>query len=148
MTSSGINEENLTNDFKSFFMKKIISTTKAPLPIGPYSQAVLSGGLLFTSGQIAIDPETGKLVIEDIQTETIRVMENLKAVLSEANGAMRADSIPVVFRKAGERCQGSGGFKLVFGPIEIDSTVEGIIQSRRQDLEEAAASVLFGDGGQ
>ena len=66
-------------------MKKIINTTKAPAPIGPYNQAVLSGNTLYTSGQIAINPETGELVLDDIKTETKQVMENMKAVL-EAGG--------------------------------------------------------------
>jgi 2-iminobutanoate/2-iminopropanoate deaminase len=66
-------------------MKQIIKTSKAPAPIGPYNQAVLNGGLVFTSGQIAIDPITGKLDNADIRTETSRVMENLKAVLAEVN---------------------------------------------------------------
>ena len=65
-------------------MKKIIHTTKAPAPIGPYNQAVLKGNLLFTSGQIAINPETGELQTEDIKTETRTVMENLKAISAEA----------------------------------------------------------------
>ncbi len=65
-------------------MKKIISTTGAPAPIGPYSQAVLSGDTLYISGQIALDPETGQLVNAGIQQETARVMENLKAILSQA----------------------------------------------------------------
>ena len=65
-------------------MKKIINTPNAPAPIGPYNQAVLNGNLLFTSGQIAIDPITGKLVMDDIASETRQVMENLKAVLTEA----------------------------------------------------------------
>lgn len=66
-------------------MKKIITTTKAPAPIGPYNQAVLSGNTLYTSGQIALNPETGKLVLDDIKTETKQVMENLKAVLEAAD---------------------------------------------------------------
>ncbi|MFK5981975.1 MAG: RidA family protein [Flavobacteriaceae bacterium] len=66
-------------------MKKIINTSKAPAPIGPYSQAVLKGGLLFTSGQIAIDPSTGELRTENIKVETKLVMDNLKAVLKEAD---------------------------------------------------------------
>lgn len=65
-------------------MKKIINTPKAPAPIGPYNQAVLSGNTLYTSGQIAINPETGELVLDDIKTETKQVMENMKAVLNEA----------------------------------------------------------------
>jgi len=65
-------------------MKKIINTPNAPAPIGPYNQAVLSGNMLFTSGQIAIDPTTGDLVMDNIAEETRQVMENLKAVLTEA----------------------------------------------------------------
>ena len=65
-------------------MKKIINTSNAPAPIGPYNQAVLNGSMLFTSGQIAIDPNTGELVIGDIKKETRQVMENMKAVLAEA----------------------------------------------------------------
>lgn len=65
-------------------MKKIIKTTLAPAPIGPYNQAVMEGGLLFTSGQIAISPITGELINSDIKSETQLVMENLKAVLKKA----------------------------------------------------------------
>lgn len=65
-------------------MKKIINTPNAPAPIGPYNQAVLNGDLLYTSGQIAIDPKTGNLVTGSIQAETELVMENLKAILTEA----------------------------------------------------------------
>lgn len=65
-------------------MKKIIKTKNAPAPIGPYSQAVLSGNTLYTSGQIAMDPITGSLIMETIEAETKQVMENMKAVLTEA----------------------------------------------------------------
>jgi 2-iminobutanoate/2-iminopropanoate deaminase len=65
-------------------MKKIIHTDKAPAPIGPYSQAIQYGNMLYTSGQIAINPATGKLEIEDITAETTLVMENLRAVLQAA----------------------------------------------------------------
>jgi 2-iminobutanoate/2-iminopropanoate deaminase len=65
-------------------MKKIIFTDKAPAPIGPYNQAVLIGNTLYTSGQIAINPKTGELVLDDIETETKQVMENMKAVLEAA----------------------------------------------------------------
>ena len=65
-------------------MKKIIHTDKAPAPIGPYSQAVQFGNMLYTSGQIAINPATGDLEIEDIKAETRLVMENLRAVLQAA----------------------------------------------------------------
>ncbi|MCR9250903.1 MAG: RidA family protein [bacterium] len=65
-------------------MKKIINTSNAPAPIGPYSQAVLSNGTLYVSGQIAINPETGNLVEDNIEEETLQVMKNLKAILVAA----------------------------------------------------------------
>ena len=65
-------------------MKKIIFTDKAPAPIGPYSQAVLIGTTLYTSGQIALDPVTMELVLDNIEIETKQVMENMKAVLEAA----------------------------------------------------------------
>lgn len=66
-------------------MKKIIFTEKAPAPIGPYNQAILVGNTLYTSGQIAIDPTTNELVLDNIEAETKVVMENLKAILEAAN---------------------------------------------------------------
>lgn len=66
-------------------MKKIINTSKAPSPIGPYSQAVLVGNTLYTSGQIAINPINNELVTSTIKAETKMVMENLKAVLEAAD---------------------------------------------------------------
>ena len=65
-------------------MKKIIYTENAPAPIGPYNQAVLVGNTLYTSGQIALNPQTMELVLNDIETETKQVMENMKAVLAAA----------------------------------------------------------------
>jgi 2-iminobutanoate/2-iminopropanoate deaminase len=67
-------------------MKKIISTDRAPKAIGPYSQATVSGGFVFCSGQGALDPATGQLVPGDIAVQTERALQNLKAVL-EASGA-------------------------------------------------------------
>ena len=65
-------------------MKKIIQTNSAPAPVGPYNQAILHNGTLYVSGQIAIDPPTGKLITEDIETETHQVMKNIRAILAEA----------------------------------------------------------------
>lgn len=65
-------------------MLKKIATNKAPGAIGPYSQAVVCGNMLYTSGQIGLDPETGAMVENDIRVQTERVMKNLKAVLEEA----------------------------------------------------------------
>ena len=65
-------------------MKTIINTDKAPAPIGPYNQAVKIGDMLFTSGQIALDPKTGELNTSDIVSETKLVMANIEAILEEA----------------------------------------------------------------
>ncbi|SDS38047.1 RidA family protein [Christiangramia echinicola] len=65
-------------------MKKIIKTNNAPAPIGPYNQAILSGNTLYISGQIAIDPKSGDLKTNDLEEETTLVLENLKAILTEA----------------------------------------------------------------
>ena len=66
-------------------MRKIINTPNAPAPIGPYNQAVLSGNTLYISGQVAFNPKTMVLVMDDIKTETKQVMENLKAILETSN---------------------------------------------------------------
>ena len=66
-------------------MKKIIKTTAAPAPIGPYNQAVLTDGTLYISGQIAIDPSNGQLILDDISSETHQVMKNLQAILEAAS---------------------------------------------------------------
>ena len=65
-------------------MKKIINTANAPAPIGPYNQAVMSGNMLFISGQIALIPGTSDLVDTDIKAEANQVMKNLNAILTEA----------------------------------------------------------------
>lgn len=66
-------------------MKKIIFTEKAPAPIGPYNQAVLSGNTLYASGQIAINPASGEIITDNINDETKQVMENISAILEAAN---------------------------------------------------------------
>ena len=69
-------------------MKEIISTPNAPAAIGPYSQAVRAGSLLFVSGQIPLDPASGQLVENTIQAQTARSLENLKAILTQAGGTL------------------------------------------------------------
>lgn len=64
-------------------MKKVINISDAPKPIAPYSQAILADGTLYISGQIAIDPYTGKLVNQNIRSQTTQVLENIKAILKE-----------------------------------------------------------------
>lgn len=69
-------------------LKKIIETDKAPKPIGPYSQAVQFGEFLFTSGQIAINPQTSEILNTNVEDQTKLVLENLKAVLSAAGSSL------------------------------------------------------------
>ncbi|GAA0747467.1 RidA family protein [Clostridium oceanicum] len=79
--------------------KTIVSTKKAPAALGPYSQAVKVGDLLFTSGQIPLDPATGELVVDDIKKATERSMENLRAVLDEAGTSFDKVVKAVIFLK-------------------------------------------------
>jgi 2-iminobutanoate/2-iminopropanoate deaminase len=69
-------------------VKEIISTDKAPKAIGPYSQAVKSGGFIFTAGQIALDPASGQIIEGDVSKQTTRVMENLKAIVEAAGSTL------------------------------------------------------------
>ncbi len=70
-------------------MKKVILTQNAPKPIGPYNQAVQAGNFLFISGQLAIDPKEGKLIVENIKLQTRQVMENIKAILEAADYSLK-----------------------------------------------------------
>jgi len=69
-------------------MKEIISTQKAPAAIGPYSQAVKAGNLLFISGQIPVDPATGEIVEETIQAQAAQSLTNVKAIVEQAGGTL------------------------------------------------------------
>ena len=69
-------------------MRKIIATESAPKAIGPYSQAVISNGFAFLSGQIPLDPATGQLIDGDIAVQTVRVLDNLKAVLQACGSSL------------------------------------------------------------
>jgi 2-iminobutanoate/2-iminopropanoate deaminase len=80
-------------------MKQIINTPNAPLPIGPYNQATMFNGLLFVSGQIALDPATGELVLDDIEAETHRVLQNVKAILEAAGSSLEQVLKATVFVK-------------------------------------------------
>jgi len=73
-------------------MNKVISTEKAPAAIGPYSQAIVSNGFVFLAGQIPLDPATGRIVESDVAAQTVRVLENIKAVL-EASGSSLAQVV-------------------------------------------------------
>jgi 2-iminobutanoate/2-iminopropanoate deaminase len=84
-------------------MKQIVSTDRAPKAIGPYSQAVISNGWAFLSGQIPLDPANGQIVDGDIATQTARVFENLKAVLEAAGSSLeRVVKTTVYLKDMGE----------------------------------------------
>lgn len=80
-------------------MKKIIKTNNAPEPVGPYSQAVIGADLIFTAGQIAINPENGELEKDDIKIQTNRVIRNLEAVLKSAGSDLNHVLKTTVFLK-------------------------------------------------
>ena len=69
-------------------MKKIITTEKAPAPAGPYSQAIVAGGFVFTAGQAGLDPKTGKMVTGGLAAQTIQALQNLQAVLEAAGSGL------------------------------------------------------------
>ena len=73
-------------------MRQIVQTDQAPAPVGPYNQAIIHNGTLYASGQIAINPATGTLVLDNIEAETHQVMKNIAAVLTEA-GATFEDEL-------------------------------------------------------
>jgi 2-iminobutanoate/2-iminopropanoate deaminase len=70
-------------------MKEVVLTVRGPKPIGPYSQAIKANGLVFVSGQIALDPQSGEFVGTDVRQQTERVLENLKAILEAAGTSLK-----------------------------------------------------------
>jgi 2-iminobutanoate/2-iminopropanoate deaminase len=79
--------------------KKVIATNSAPAAIGPYSQAIRSGNLVFTAGQVALDPETQQVIAGGITEQTTRVLENLKAILEAAGSSLAQTIKATVFLK-------------------------------------------------
>lgn len=80
-------------------MKKVVKTDKAPAPVGPYNQAIITGEFIFTAGQIALDPESGELESADIKLQTERIIRNMKAVLEEAGSELAKVVKTTVFLK-------------------------------------------------
>ncbi|MCK4894553.1 MAG: RidA family protein [Calditrichia bacterium] len=80
-------------------MKKIVKTDRAPAPVGPYSQAIISGDFIFTAGQIALNPESGELERAEIKLQTERVIQNMKAVLEAAGSDLSKVVKTMVFLK-------------------------------------------------
>ena len=80
--------------------KEVILTQKAPAPIGPYSQAIRAGGMLFCSGQIPLDPVSGQVNATDVQGQTQQVMENIRAVLEQAGAHFESIVKTTIFLKS------------------------------------------------
>jgi 2-iminobutanoate/2-iminopropanoate deaminase len=80
-------------------LRQVVASEDAPKPIGPYSQAIKAGRFVFASGQIALDPATGKLIEGDIAAQTERVLKNLSAVLAKAGSGMHSVVKTTVFLK-------------------------------------------------
>jgi 2-iminobutanoate/2-iminopropanoate deaminase len=80
-------------------MKEAVLTPRSPKPIGPYSQAIKANGLLFVSGQVALDPQSGEFVGNDVRQQTERVLENLKAILEAAGSSLKHVVKTTVFLK-------------------------------------------------
>lgn len=84
-------------------MKEVISTDSAPKAIGPYSQAIRANGFIFTAGQVALDPVTGQLIEGDVTKQTVRVLENLKALVEAAGSSLdRAVKATVYLKDMGD----------------------------------------------
>ena len=111
--------------------KSAISTPKAPAAIGPYSQAVRIGGLLFSSGQVALDPATGVIVAGGIQEQTTRVLENLKAVVEAAGSDLAQVVKTVVFLKS------MGDFAAMNEVYGRYLAAEGVVAPARSTVEVA-----------
>lgn len=79
--------------------KEVIRSDRAPLPIGPYSQAIRAGGVLYLAGQVALDPSTGQFLAGDIKAQTRRVLQNLSAVLEAAGSSIDQVVKTTVFLK-------------------------------------------------
>lgn len=106
--------------------KREVKTKNAPIPVGPYSQAVTAGGFVFCSGQIALDPQTGAIACNDIESETTQVMENLKEVLKSAGSSLdRVVKITIFLKNMDDFARVNEVYGRYFGEIPpARSTVE------------------------
>lgn len=110
-------------------LKKLIRTTGAPQPIGPYSQAVEAGNFLFISGQGAIDPQTSKMVTGDIEAQTRRTLENVKSIVEAAGFAMKdVVKVSVFLRKTADFQKMNAVYKEYFAESPpARTTVEAVL---------------------
>ena len=123
--------------------KKHVTTENAPKPIGPYSQGVISGGLLFLSGQVAIDPKTNELVEGDIEAQTERVLKNIMAVLKEAKmGAENVVKTTVFLADLADFAKMNAVYARYLGkepPARSTVQVAGLPKSARVEIDVIAA---------
>ncbi len=112
-------------------MKQIIRTSDAPQPLGPYSQGVKAGGFLFVSAQAPIDPQTGKIVADDIESQTRQVLENIKHII-EASGFSLGDAVKttVILRKISDFAKMNGVYREYFAEnAPARTTIEASLPS-------------------
>jgi 2-iminobutanoate/2-iminopropanoate deaminase len=124
-------------------MREIVTSPRAPKPAGPYSPGVRANGMVFLSGQIGIDPQSGKLVEGGIQAETARVLENLKTVL-EGAGLTLDDVVKttVFLRDLGDFGQMNEIYAQYFGPIPpARSTIQAARMPRDCSIEIEAIAI-------
>ena len=129
-------------------MKRIVTTSGAPKPVGPYSQAVIAGGLVFLSGQGPLDPATNRLVDGDTAAQTERVLENLKAVLEAliyvAEEPPTVAQIAAALGQPPERIQtllGKGIVELLSG-VPLDPTLLDVFLCGNPDMIQTVKEVL------
>jgi 2-iminobutanoate/2-iminopropanoate deaminase len=125
--------------------KQVISTSNAPSAIGPYSQAIRAGNLLFVSGQIAIDPSTGKLIDDkSIQGQTRQVLQNLLAIVDAAGGSAQSIVKTTVFlRDMGEFAEMNAVYGIFFDSLPpARATVEAARLPRDVSIEIDCIAVL------
>jgi len=129
-------------------MREIIRTSKAPSAIGPYSQAVKipAGKMIYTAGQIAIDPASGKLLEGDIKSQTRRVLENVRAILETAGAAMNDVVKTTVFMTSLSEFQAMNEVYAEFFPADppARSTVEVSALPRGAKVEIETIAIIAG----
>jgi len=122
---------------------EIIHTNAAPAAVGPYSQAVRAGRMVYTAGQIGLDPATGRLVAGDVEAQTERVLQNLQAVLQAAGGGLEQVVKTTVFlRDMGQFAAMNGVYARFFGdhrPARSTVAVVGLPLDAQVEIEAVAA---------
>jgi 2-iminobutanoate/2-iminopropanoate deaminase len=124
--------------------RTLIQTNQAPAAIGPYSQAIRVGQLLFTSGQIPLDPQSGELVGEDVQTQTHRVLRNLKAVLESAGASLNSVIKTTVFLSTMDNFQAMNSiYATYFGEVPPARSTVAVKELPRKALVEIECVALI-----